>query len=486
MITLSVRIKEQPCENVRMPDATELKQGVLRVIRHPLSLKLLLAIAIVLTAQFAWLLSHAEKLDTPSLLPALFLCELPLLVCLYFLIAGDRRKREIRGAGTTFGVALGFCALSPLLFFVLVMTIWDTGDRYLNLVALQHFLPVCFVVALALLAMAWMQGSGNRAPFVKAAFLGVVCFVVVLFLTFVSGAAGSGDAKQRAAFQTPSTSPSSHVTAIAACLIRHQFLHPQEGVPASLQEIHSDWNCDASLADPAGLHGYWIFYSRGNGNSLPGGKDFRIEAVPTEKGRQVGDVAGIDGRGEALDFRGLGATPAQRGPHFSIQTVDAGGGALHILRTVRGNVRGYMETHDPLTAPPSLDGVVPAGLLKNGCDRYDDSEVKPKERVLHEPTDRLCYSIEYFHPPEKPADSFALSVQCMSYGENCLRSYFLDYDDMTHATAEPRAATAQDPGLEPCETVQVCHDTIWTPSQQGSEWIFIKASFLNAVHSTSW
>jgi hypothetical protein len=74
----------------------------------------------------------------------------------------------------------------------------------------------------------------------------------------------------------------------------------------------------------------------------------------------------------------------------------------------------------------------------------------------------------------------------MSYGEDCLRSYFLDYDDIKHATAEPRPATAQDPGLLPCETAQVCHDTVWTRSQQGSDWIFIKASFLDALHSTSW
>ncbi|PYX91672.1 MAG: hypothetical protein DMG71_19715, partial [Acidobacteria bacterium] len=137
-----------------MPDTTAFKQDLVRMVRSPLSLKLLLGAAIVLTADFAWLFSHAEKWDTPSQVPSLFLCELPLLVSLYFLIAGDRQKREIRGAGITFGVALSFCVLSPLFFFILLMTIWDTGDRYPNLVALEHFLPICVVVGLAVAGMA--------------------------------------------------------------------------------------------------------------------------------------------------------------------------------------------------------------------------------------------------------------------------------------------------------------------------------------------
>jgi hypothetical protein len=129
---------------------------------------------------------------------------------------------------------------------------------------------------------------------------------------------------------------------------------------------------------------------------------------------------------------------------------------------------------------------VDPGLLKNGCERYDESELDPKTRVIHEPSDRLCYKIEYFPPSGTASDAFALSVQCMSYGEACLRSYYLDYDDTKHATAEPRRATAQDPGLQPCETAQVCEDTVWTRSQRGSEWIFMKASFLDAVRSTAW
>jgi hypothetical protein len=70
-----------------MPDATAVKQSMVRMVRSRLSLQLSLGAAILLTGDFAWLLSHAEKWDTPSQVPALFLCELPLLLSLYFLDA---------------------------------------------------------------------------------------------------------------------------------------------------------------------------------------------------------------------------------------------------------------------------------------------------------------------------------------------------------------------------------------------------------------
>jgi hypothetical protein len=244
----------------------------------------------LLTADFAWLLSHAEKWDTPSQVPALFLCELPLLLSLYFLITGNKQKREIRGAGITFGVALSFCVLSPLFFFILLLTIWDTGDRYPNLVAVEHVLPICVLIALAVMALAWTHGEGNRAPFVKAAGVGAGCFFATSLLIFVSALSGSGDSKLKAAYLAPSTDPEKHVSAVAACLIRHQFLHPEEAFPASLQDIRSDWKCDAAFRDPAGLRGYWFFYSRLNDGSVPGGEDFRLEAVPSQKGRNYQKV----------------------------------------------------------------------------------------------------------------------------------------------------------------------------------------------------
>jgi hypothetical protein len=62
---------------------------------------------------------------------------------------------------------------------------------------------------------------------------------------------------------------------------------------------------------------------------------------------------------------------------------------------------------------------------------------------------------------------FALSVQRQSYGQYCLRSYFLDYDGVLHTTGEPRQATANDPSALECEQNDSSYkDVVW-PVPQG-------------------
>jgi hypothetical protein len=70
----------------------------------------------------------------------------------------------------------------------------------------------------------------------------------------------------------------------------------------------------------------------------------------------------------------------------------------------------------------------------------------------------------YLPPKTGNANRFAISVRCKSYGQNCLRSYFADYDGTVHATGEPRQATAADPAPLLCEKVTAeCEDVIWGP-----------------------
>jgi len=97
-----------------------------------------------------------------------------------------------------------------------------------------------------------------------------------------------------------------------------------------------------------------------------------------------------------------------------------------------------------------------------------------------------CFRIDYFPPMATPPDTFAISITCVSYGVGCLRSYFVDYDGSVHATPEPRPATAQDPGLLPCESALVCNDPVWTPSEQPLSWTFFRANLLSAIHATNW
>jgi hypothetical protein len=73
------------------------------------------------------------------------------------------------------------------------------------------------------------------------------------------------------------------------------------------------------------------------------------------------------------------------------------------------------------------------------------------------------YETRYLPPRSGYATEFALSAQCKSYGLNCLRSYFADYDGNIHATSEPRQATAEDPLALRCEFVTECPEVDWVP-----------------------
>jgi hypothetical protein len=442
-----------------------------------------LAAAILVTARFAWLSSHAEKLDTPAQAPALIWCELPWLVALWALFNGEAKKRAVRGAGIAFGVALSFGILLPPLYVMLGFAIWDTRNPRFSLVQFQDFVPVCLIVCLGVVAAAWLCGKGNLGAFAKAAGIGLGVFVVASFLFGASQVRGSGEAKEKAFYVPPAVSPEYHLQMVTACLIRHRYLHPEDEFPSSLAAIAPDWNCEAAANDPFALPGYWIYYS-----AVDGGRDFHLEAITTEKGRNFQHVSTSDGRGEILNFSGLNANSEQiklaniHG-HFTVQTVDAGNLYYYDLRMVRGTVENYMSTHDPANAPPSLDGVFDMAQLQRFC---EDDERGAKEREIKTHAKGPCFTVEYSPNPSTPANTFSISMTCVSYGSGCIRSYLLDYDGKVYATAEPRPATAEDRGLLPCETVQVCNDDVWTPSAQPSDRMFFRAGFLSAIHSTNW
>jgi hypothetical protein len=157
------------------------------------------------------------------------------------------------------------------------------------------------------------------------------------------------------------------------------------------------------------------------------------------------------------------------------------------LLGLQGIVRSYMAAHDPSNAPLAIDGIVDPKLLTGACNGEEGTST---DRVIGRPGTGNCYAVTYFAPSATAADSFAISLQCISYGNGCLRSYFLDYDGMIHATPEPRAATDQDPGLLPCEAALPhsvdCRDPVWTPSAQPSPFTFMRAKLAYMIHSTNW
>lgn len=449
-----------------------------RFVKSLFSLRLAIALGIVLSARFSWLFSHAAKWDTPAPIPALILCELPMLFCVVALMNGEQSKRTLRAAGTAFGIALSFCIIWLPLAFDAGLTAWE--DRAGYLAQLDQFLWPCLAFALWMLVTAWRCGKGQRLAFARSALMGVGSFVLTLVLINAASVTGSGEAKEKLRFQQVTQFPDVHIRAVAACLIRHHLLHPDEGFPSSLADIQQDWNCAAALSDPWALHKYWIYYSAVD-RSPRGFQDFRIASIfPDDRSSRLSVV---DKRGDVLNLVGAGLTGYERQrQHIPLQTVDADDILYRLLR-VRDDITVYMSTHDPNNAPPSLDGLMDPRMLGNACEDTGN----PQDRVIGR--GYLCFKINYFPPSGTPPSTFAISLECVSYGDGCLRSFYLDYDGTIHGTTEPRPATNQDPGLLPCETkltyAAACDDPVWSGSGRLSQWTFLRAKTLDFLRSAN-
>jgi len=452
---------------------------------HTIWVVLPLVAAIVLAARFAWLFNHAGKLDTAPQIPLLILCELPLVVALIFVISEKSPRRSARGAGIASAAALVTCLGAIPLAFIDGLGYVDLGSPP-DVVALNKWLNICFLGALWLAVFSFRHGRGQRRAFSLGLGIGIAYAFGAVTLAQMLAIPGSGALREKMRYLGASYSaPQYHVQALTACVIRYRSLHPGSKYPASLRDIGPAWNCTPDIADPWAISGYWIDYWPVNH-----GSDFRVEAVPAK--RAGGPMPAADGRGEVFLFFGLAASAAQRRMaeakgHFSVQTIDAGELPLAALGGVGYNIREYMRTHGGAT-PSSLIGVIDQNQMpQQHCSGSD----VPEKLVIGGSRGWNCYAINYPPPSASSSASFAVSVECLSYGNGCIRSYFLDYDGTIHATPEPRPATAQDPGLLPCEKVigfngPVCQDPVWTSSERASTLTFMRASLLYAVRTTKW
>jgi hypothetical protein len=454
--------------------------------RNLVVLKLALLAAIALAARILWLTQHGEKWDTPPLMQLLILGELPLMTATVLVTRNQSRDGIVRGAGVAFGAALAYLILAPLLYGYAVLTIWDTGQSFTNLLALKGLIPVSALGAICLLVPAFRErGRSRKAFFISAA--GTIGYALLAFpLILLLSVRGSGALNERNAYERPgrplpgstAIGPTVQVMAIAGCLLRHQFLHPQDGFPSSLTNIRTDWNCNPEIANAGISPGYWLFYSPARGLFTRRIADFRIQDLPAERDTTQWGPIVTDGRGGILGFEKLSGTAAWRkkayGSDSPFQTVDRGDSPAQSVYVVRTN---------HADALPSLEGVPNAE--ERTWSTCGEIQV-PTTRLIRMGGGPACYSIRYFLPPVGRPQDFAISAQCMTYGDGCIRSYFLDYDGSVHATSYPRPATAQDSALLPCEATIPCHDPVWTDSELPSGWVFFKANVYYTIQAQNW
>jgi|ERR1700688_2303359 len=438
-------------------------------------LRLALVLMIVFTVLFGWLIHHAEKWDTVKMTPLLFYGELPFLLALTFVSNSQSRKPVAGGSGIAFVSALAGLLLAPALLFAAWASTWETGNHYRYLIAVEKFSPFYFLGSLLLLLSAFRVAKIDRKSFAIGCTGGTIyCFIALLLLGSMS-VPGSAAIKVKKSYDGPSQLVENlgpRILALTACLVRRHALHPDTEYPSSLKAIGPDWHCEAGIADPVGFPRYWISYSPVKDPLNNKIVDFRIRAIPV--GEDQFDPKKdfmSDRRGEMLTF--------QQGPKAALQTLDAD---PHFFNAPYAEPRiRRLLTPQHI---PSSDEVL---------DTYDrhwfacSNEQSPASDAFISSQGNACYAIRYDPPTADLPGSYAVSAQCVTYGGACMRSYFLDYYDVIHATSEPRPATAQDPSLLPCELQLICHDPIWTESDEHpSSWELLKDRTLYAIYTSEW
>jgi hypothetical protein len=442
-----------------------------------ISLKLALLVAVVLAVRISWFINRAEGWDTPALLPLLLLAELPLAVALVLITRTGNDKLVQVGAGIAFGTDLTFTICAPFLY--LAAGLEQIGGRRPILHALANYLGIAFLVGVWLAVSAW-KAKRDLRKFSLASGAAVAYFIFAYFLAGLTIVPGNGAIKGKGSHVVPLNSAGSTIGALTACLIRHKFLHPEDGFPGSLGQIPSGWNCDMKLTNPASIPEYWVFYSPVKDPLTGRMSDFRIQAVPIVRAEEaVGSPIVSDGRGEILAYWGWGWTRSQRASQeaYYIQSdFDFTDFQWACVDHISRSTRNFMKKHDLVRAPDSIQEALADDDSPNICSHAGETS---KEEWTH-----TRYAIQYSPSSDVPS-SFAISATCREYGSRCIRSYYQDFDGTIHGTPEPRPATAQDPPVSSCELDSPCKDGVWPLSAEPSESMRFRANLLYWLHTVN-
>jgi len=222
------------------------------------------------------------------------------------------------------------------------------------------------------------------------------------------------------------------LTSLAGCLILNESVHPETGYPRALDPEPPDWRCERKFAAKA-VKEYSIIYSAlmasGNGRV----SDFQLVATPLGTPVRGRYPLMVDSRG--IVFSALWESPE----HARAATSEARQSEIWQLQR---SIQQYMDEKHLTVAPLQLNAEMVGKEYGSEVPRIQDDGITLE--IQH-------YVFHYQRPRPGQPSQFAISVQCQSYGQDCLRSYFLDYGGILHATGEPRAATSRDPPAMDCE-----------------------------------
>lgn len=401
-----------------------------------------------------------DRAHNPGALPLGFvvLCAgfvlLPFVAC-HFLFSSGKVEFIAAGAGVACVFFGAFLLVSPLALglmgYFLGMSAWAGHGSDPRWLAAEVALLAFLAVSLSILWSGIRIGKIQWHAFVMA--MGATVLYLVISVP-VLGAVGNEMSRRAWRNQEqadrdvnmPAILARQKIVALAGCLFQSHMRNPEAEYPASLNPPAQDWKCDTKFAPDAVPEYTFAYIPQPDTSGHIAG--FQLSAIPKAKGVTNRNPIMIDNSGLTfVDYRWF--------MENVVPKVMGSGEVEHAqIKYLKGNIERYMKDKNEGLAPPALNADAIAGPL-NEIPSIEDGGMRLETRD---------YEIRYFPPLAGSPKEFALSTQCKSYGLNCLRSYFSDYDGGIHATSEPRQATAGDPLASPCEfTFWECTDVDWFP-----------------------
>jgi hypothetical protein len=237
------------------------------------------------------------------------------------------------------------------------------------------------------------------------------------------------------------------ITSLANCLLLNHSIHPKDGYPFSLDPPPANWPCDTKIAENT-VKDYTLRYVPHADSPSGSVTDFHLIAIPVKKGNRYHYPLMVDSRGIVFSDP-MWETSS---PYIRAATSE---GRRSEIEALRSNIERYINNNGLVAAPLTLNAEAIGTTYSFQIPSIEDEDNGRRLRIEN-------YALYYLAPKVGSPSRFALSAQCQSYGRNCLRSYFLDYDGVLHATGEPRQATADDPlALECEESDSACKDVGW-------------------------
>jgi hypothetical protein len=383
---------------------------------------------------------------------------LPFLTAFVLLFQTRHQALMATGSGIAVGLFGLFLLVSPFAFLTMFMLLGLSGSHGADPGLSRAVLALLFLIPISIWIVVCGVFNGKRQW---------VAFVVGAFITMVYLSAGWGrmrtseyrvEQKQRRAaevttFAASKTNYDAHRAAalLAGCLIEYHAAHPNRGFPASLSalppglHLPSGTACDTTLVNPGAVSGYTLTYSPQQDPATGRFTDFLLVAMPLHKGRMRVDPIAVDSRGRIFVYVGWCVTNPEPlfAPSLTATPDDLWASGV---RTLRSEVDYFTKNN----------GGTPPALLSN-LSWHPQGAPSSDPHVMNAGP----YELKYLPTASDPT-RFSVSADCQSYGDACIRSFFIGPDGEIHQTIDPRPATPTDPLIPDCEKyAQTCRDIDW-------------------------